>query len=184
MRYFIVIFILLTNFYANEISVNQLIKYYQAGDYKKVCLYGIKIFHKLKRDENLVSMYGISCLKSDYIDRLAIPAVVLKKSKSGRKNAIYFLTIMLQKKILLSSLFDNFQISNVKFPNTDYILSKIFRLYQEKRYKKNKNELIFKDLTNKDKTYKLILIKDKEPKIELLELINNKIVDKHLYWWG
>jgi len=182
MRYFIVIFILLTNFYAKGISVNQLIKYYQTGDYKKVCTYGIKIFNKLKQDEDLVSMYGISCLKSDYIDRLTVPSVILKKSKSGRKNAIYFLTILLQKKILVNSLFDNFQISNIKLPDTNYILSKIFRLYQEKRYKKNGNELIFKDPSNKNKTYKLILIKGKIPKIKLLELINNKIVNRHLYW--
>lgn len=183
MRYFFIFFALLSSFlYAKNISVNKLIDDYKNGEYKKVCLNGIKIFYKLEKDESLISMYGISCLKSDYIDRLAVPAVALKKTKSGRKNAILFLTIMLQKKILISSLFDNFKISNIKLPDTNYILSKIFRLYQEKKYRKNGNELIFQDLTKKNIQYKLILKKDKEPKILLLELNNNEIVKKHIYW--
>lgn len=182
MRQIFLILFLAISFYAKEISIDKLIDYYKNKEYKKVCLNGLKIYYKLKKSEDLVSMYGISCLKADFIDRLAVPAVSLKQTKTGRKNAIYFLTILLQKKILLSSLFDNFKISDVKLPDTDYILSKIFRMYQQNRYKKEGNKLIFRDPENKDISYKLIIKNEDIPKIELLELKKNHLIKKHIYW--
>lgn len=183
MKYITIIFILLSTFHGKEITISKLINYYKNKEYKKVCLNGLYIFNKLKNDENLVNMYGFSCLKSDYIDRISVPAVVLKQSKTSRQNAIYFLTILLQKKILFAALFDNFKISDIRLPATKHIISKIFKLYQENRYKKEGDEYIFQDPEKQNIKYKLFLKRDQTPvKIVIFETYQNKIIKKHTYW--
>ena len=181
MRFIVVFFFVLVN-YLNAITINNLINYYKNHEYKKVCTKGITIFEKFKRNEDLVTMYAISCLKSDYIDRLAVPIVILKKSKNARANAAYFSTILTQKKLLYHSLIDNKDISGLVFPNTDHIISKVFKLYVEKKYKKSDNIYIF-DLNKEGLKYKLFLEKENMPiKMVILKEKNGKIVEIHKFW--
>jgi hypothetical protein len=63
----------------------QMVTAYKKGDFYHVCALGLRYFSKIQKNEDLVSLYAYSCLKSDYIDRLAVPAMVLKRSKSARR---------------------------------------------------------------------------------------------------
>lgn len=181
MRYILLFFLFFT-YNLSAVTINELISYYKKNQYKKVCTKGITIFEKFKKNEDLVTMYAMSCLKSDYIDRLAVPIVILKKTKNARANSAYFATILTQKKLLLHSLIDGVDISGLIFPKTDHIISKIFMHYVEKKYKKTDNTYIFNEI-DPDFTYKLYLEKDKKPiKMVILKLKEGKIVETHKFW--
>ncbi|WP_187648446.1 hypothetical protein [Nitrosophilus labii] len=183
MRLIVVLIILSIISFAKSITVEELIQFYKNKEYKKVCSYGIMIFNKFKKDEALVSMYAFSCLKSDYIDRLSVPAVTLKNSKEARANAAYLAIIVAQKKLLFHSLFDGMDISGLIFPEIDHILSKVFTLYTQKKYKKENDKFIFKDPEEEDIKYEIVLKRDEKPvKILLLKLKKDKIIETHIYW--
>lgn len=90
----------------------------------------------------MVSMYAFSCLKVDKLDRLAVPILILGKSATGRKNRAYFSLILAQKNLLLASLCDGMQLHDLKVPDTEHLISKIFNLYYQKKCKKNDNKYI------------------------------------------
>ncbi len=183
MRLLLLFATLLTVTFAKNISVQELIKFYKNKEYKKVCSHGITIFNKFKKDEALVSMYAFACLKSDYIDRLSVPAVILKNSKEARANAAYLAIIVAQKKLFFHALFDGMDITGLVFPEIDHILSKVFTLYTQNKYKKINDKLIFNDPEEKDIKYEVILKRDEKPvKIILLKLKKDKIIETHKYW--
>ncbi|NPA63804.1 MAG: hypothetical protein GXO16_02395 [Epsilonproteobacteria bacterium] len=139
-------------------SVAELIDSYKRGDYRYVCIKGSKLFHKFRTDENLVMMYAFSCLNIDYIDRLSVPILALGKSPESRRNRAYLSLILAQKYILLHSLLDGAKYEGLNLPTTDYVLSRVFNLYFQNRYKKDGDVYIMED----DKgTYKLY-IKDRD----------------------
>jgi hypothetical protein len=78
----------------------------------------------------------------------------LKHTTIGRRNAVYFLVVFNEKKLLYSFLFDNFDISNYDFPKTDYILSVVFEAIKNKRYKKLGEIYLIKNKDNIIKMYK------------------------------
>ncbi len=129
----------------NATTLKQLINAYQEKNYYDVCMKGTKIFDQIKRDENLVTMYAFSCLHIDKIDRLAVPILVLGKTPASRKNRAYFSLILAQKNILVSALLDGTPFHNLSVPNTDYVLSRVFTLFFQKKYKKTDNRYIMQD---------------------------------------
>ncbi|NPA03607.1 MAG: hypothetical protein GXO61_01975 [Epsilonproteobacteria bacterium] len=133
------LFFLPLSLLAWEITVPSLVKAYKRGAYKRVCLQGYYIFDKLKKDENLLSMYAFSCLRSDYINRLAVPILILGKTPESRKNRSYFSLILAQKNLLISALADKEDFSNLKLPNTNHLISKVFNLYFQKKFKRVDN---------------------------------------------
>ncbi|EDM24526.1 hypothetical protein FE773_08190 [Caminibacter mediatlanticus TB-2] len=102
-------------------------------------------------DEKLLSIVGISCVKSDKLYLLPLIINKLKKTKTGRTNSVYFATILLQKKLLYAFLFDKYPIDSFSFPKGDYILSVVFDNLKSGNYKKIddkyiinlKNEIIY-----------------------------------------
>jgi len=134
-----VLFLLPLALFSAEITIPSLVKAYKRGSYKRVCLQGYYLFDKLKRDENLLSMYAFSCLRSDYINRLAVPILILGKSPQSRKNRSYLSLILAQKNILISALADNEKFEDLKLPNTNHLISKLFNLYFQKKFEKVDN---------------------------------------------
>ena len=105
-------------------------------------------------------------------------ASLLGKKASDRKNSVYFLTILYQKKLLLNSILDKADISFVKLPKTNYILSDIFIKYVKKDFTKRKNVYLFKDDEDPKITYKLSVQKmDGENKL-FLKTFKGKILIK------
>lgn len=162
---------------------NELFELYQEKRYKEVCSIGFKYFDKFKKDEKYVSLYGFACLHVDYIDRLCVPATILKISEDSRANASYFAAIFLQKKILYHALLDNYNISSLNLPTTDYILSKVFDLYTKLKIKEPKEFYLLQDKDNDKIKYKLYILKNaKIKKMVIDELYESRLVRKHLYW--
>ena len=140
-----VTFFLFVASFAYALSVETLIQYYKEKNYYDVCQGGLKLFKKIQKDENLLSMYAFSCLYVDKIDRLYLPSMVLGKTAESRHNRAYFSLIIAQKNILVSALVDGEDYEGLNVPNTDYILSRVFNLYFQKKYKKVDNRYIMQD---------------------------------------
>jgi len=180
MRY-LVLFILITNIYANV--TKDMFSLYQHKKFKEACRLGFKHFDTYKKDEAAVSLYGFSCLKADYIDRLAIPITALKYSKEARANAAYFSVILMQKKLLYHALIDTYDISKLKIPTTDYVLSKVFDLYTKRESKKKQPFYIFTDPADPKLSFKLYVVKDGYiTKMIIEEFYDTMLKKRHLYW--
>ncbi len=162
---------------------NNMLELYQNRQYKEVCNLGFNNFSKFKRDENLVSLYAFSCLNSDYIDRLSVPIAMLKFSKDARSNSAYFSIILMQKKLLYHSLIDGYDLSTLKLPTTEYVLSKVFDLYSKLKIDQKRSFYLFEDEDDKRLTYKLYVIKDGWIKKIIIEEFYDTIsTKKHIYW--
>ncbi len=179
MRPLLLVILLFTLTYANQ--KQEVINLYKAGKYKESCLTGLSIIDQHSRDENFMTLYAFACLNSDYIDRLNLPISKLKFSKEARSNAAYFSIILMQKKLLLHSLVDDYNIGELKLPSTDFILSRIFDLYVKAEH--GAEHYTFTDPQNDKKSYELYLKKQRGVHKIVLEEYYDKILTKrHFYW--
>ena len=161
----------------------QMLNLYENERYEDVCNVGFKNFARYSRDEDFLSLYGFGCLKSDFIDRLALPVSLLKYSQEARANSAYFSVILMQKKLLYHALVDDYELARFVLPTTDYILSKIFDYYVSLGKHEPRNLYIFSDKSNPKISYKLYLVKDSVPyKMVIEEYYDNSLVKKHVYW--
>ena len=156
---------------------------YQNKKYEKVCSIGFDNFKKNRKDEQFVSLYAFSCLKSDYIDRLAIPIALLKFSRDARSNSAYFSVILMQKKLLYHALIDSYDLSALDLPTTDYVLSKVFDAYSKLGIHEARSFYLFEDKDDKKLTYKLYLEKGTNlRKIVIEEFYDTITLKRHIYW--
>lgn len=128
--------------------------FFEKADYPKICNQKVQDFLKDSQNEELLNIFGISCLKTNDIDRLALPAGKLSKTQSSRENAAYFADILLKKKLLLHAILDGTDISYIRLPKSDYILSFIFDKFVKKEYVEELGVFIFEE-PNSDTRYEL-----------------------------
>ena len=142
-------------------------KYDEVCNYKNVLQY--------TRNEKVLSIIGLSCLKIDKL--FVLPAVVkrLKKTSLGQKNAVYFSTIYLQKKLLLAHFFDNYPLAGFNFPKSDYVISVVFDYIKSHDYTKEGNRLL---IDAGDKQYRLFKDGDK---LVIDEIVDGKVVKNHWF---
>ena len=165
---------------SGAVDVGDLVRAYKKGEYKRVCLDGYRIFDTLRKKEELLSMYAFACLKSDYINRLAVPILILGKSPEARKNRSYLSLILTQKNILISSLSDGLKFKGLSVPTSDHIISKVFNAYFQKNYETIDNVYVSK--LDGNVTAKFYVVRDKSgyPRLVIEEHRNGK-VKKHTY---
>ena len=161
----------------------EMLHLYQNKNFEEACNLGFKNFNDNSKDEEYVSLYSFSCLNIDYVDRLSVSTTILKYSKEARANATYFSTILLQKKLLYYAMIDDYDISNLILPKTNYVLSKVFDLYVKNVRGEKKEFYLFDDEDNNALKYKLYVLKDdKIDKIVIEEFYNSTSIKKHIYW--
>jgi len=161
----------------------EMIDLYKNKEYKEACRVGLTNFKRIKNDEKFVTLYAFSCLYSDYIDRLIVPTTMLRNSEEARSNAAYFSIILMQKKLLYHALIDNFDISSLKLPTTDFVLSKVFNMYVSLGKHEPRKYYIFNDPNDKKITYKLYLVEDQSTiKMVIEEFYDTINIKRHTYW--
>ncbi len=153
----IILLIFFTSSFLSASNLSKLYKMYEKQEYNKACNYAMKYFNKNKNSENYLTLYGLSCLETDNIHRIATPMLRLKKSKDARANAAYFSTILLQKELLFQALVDKISLKNLQLPNTEFILSKIFTLFTKQEYILKNDIYTFNDTEKKEMKYKLYI---------------------------
>jgi hypothetical protein len=143
---------------------------YESQEYDKACDYAVKHYNKKRNrnNEKYVTLYGLACLETDKIYRIATPMIKLNKSANARANASYFSTILLQKQLLRQALIDGKKIDDLHLPTTTFILSKIFNFFVHKEYQLIDGVYKFEDKKNKEKTYKLYLDKSEKENIYMI----------------
>ncbi|RLA81722.1 MAG: hypothetical protein DRG78_08830 [Epsilonproteobacteria bacterium] len=177
----VLLFLLTIGLYAD--IKQDMFNLYQNKKYEKVCSMGFDNFNRNNKDEEFVSLYAFACLNSDYIDRLAIPIAMLKFSKESRSNSAYFSVILMQKKLLYHALQDNYNLSILKLPTTDYVLSTVFDLYSKLGKHEPRTFYLFEDENDKKLTYKLYLSKDRKlNKMIIEEFYDTITIKRHVYW--
>lgn len=161
----------------------EMLQLYKDGKYQEVCNIGFNNFKTNKRDEEYVSLYAFACLKTDYIDRLAVPIGVLKFSEAARANSAYFSVILMQKKLLYHALVDGYNLSDFRLPTTDYVLSIVFDLYAKLGEHEPRESYLFKNPDDEKLTYKLYLHNDgRVNKIIIEEYYDTIATARHTYW--
>ncbi len=151
---------------------------YQQGHYLLACNLGLNGFSQYKNDEGYVSLYAFSCLKADLVDRLSAPIMALHQSKEARTNAAYFSVIVMQKKLLMQSLYDNQPIIHLKLPTSSHLLSKVFDLYVGNP-QPNQSIKEYVDLSDKRLIYKLYTAEVNGKKTIAIDEYYDKILTKH-----
>ena len=165
-------------------TLDDMLDLYQNGKYKTACNIGLHNAHRYKKDEDFLLLYGFSCLKADYIDRLTLPIASLKSSPQSRANAAYFSVILMQKKLLYHALLDkSYDLRGLHLPTTDYVLSKVFDLYTQQQGGTDNSVYIFSDPKQNNLSYRLFLEKSgKITKMVIEEYRNTTLIKRHTYW--
>jgi hypothetical protein len=146
---------------------------YKKGFYENIC--NLNNIQKYIKNEKILSLVGISCVRSDRLFLLPLIYRNLKKTKKARINSIYFQTIYMQKRLLYSYFFDNLDLKNFDLPLTDYILSIVFDKIKNKKFKKENGIYIIK---LSDKTLKLY---KEEDKLILETFKKNKLIKRRWF---
>lgn len=158
-------------------------KLYQDAKYEEACKMGEKFLEQYKNDEEFISLYAFSCLNADHLDKLLIPITTLKKSKEARANAAYFSVILMQKKLLMYSLSDQYDLKPVRLPSTDYVLSTVFDLYTKDSGPKERRRYNYRDPKDPKKSYRLFVTKSApSPKMVIEEYYDKIMTQRHIYW--
>ncbi|CAA6816643.1 MAG: Unknown protein [uncultured Sulfurovum sp.] len=160
----IILLLLMTTAFLFSSNLSTLYKLYEKQEYDKACDYAVKHFYKKRNQnsENYLTLYGLSCLETDKIYRIATPMLRLKETKDARANSAYFSTILLQKNLLRQALVDKVSLTSLNLPNTNFILSKIFKLYTNKEYVIKDDIYTFKDVEKKEMKYQLYIEENKK----------------------
>jgi len=151
-------------------------KEYKNHEFKKICLYGIKHLQDIKKNEDTLSLVGFACVKSDYFIYLPPIINLLKHTKKARLNSIYFSLLFIEKKLLISYILDNIDISYYRFPKIKHPISIVFNSLINKNFKKENNIIIIND---KNLTYKVY--KNNENKVFIDIYQNSQLLSTHWY---
>ncbi len=154
------------------ITYGNILNDFKNHKYKKIC--NIKMINSIT-DEKVLSLVGISCVKTDRLYLLPFIIKKLKHTKIGRLNSIYLLTIYMQKKLLYSFMFDKLILNNFNLPDTDYIISHVFYKIKNKEYKKSKNIIVL------DYNEEIIKVYKDGDKLFIDEYKNNKLLKRHWF---
>ena len=143
-------------------NLSDIYKLYEKQEYEKGCDYGAKYYSKNINSENYLTFYGLSCLETNSINRLAQPMVKLGRTKELRETASYFATILLQKQLLKQFLLDGTELGNLKLPKTNFVLSRIFNLFVKQEYSVKDDTYILVDSDKKDIRYEVYIKESKK----------------------
>lgn len=153
---------------------------YQDKNYAQACIEGSTIVKSFRGDEVFINAVAHSCIRSDIIDLLPTPIVLLKMTESARQNASYYATILFQKKLLYHALIDNVDISGIRVPKVDYVLSTVFDLFVRGDYTKEGGTY---RLTDGSYDYVMRVIEsNRHQKVEIKKLKNGDLVKAYYYW--
>ncbi len=175
-KFILTIVFLIFTLHANP--SNQMLQLYQKGAYTEACTFGAKNFKLNQQNEAYVSLYAFSCLNADQIDRLNTPIKTLMQSAEARANASYFSLLVMQKRLLIQSLYDNYPLKQLKLPTSLHLLSKVFDLYC-KNPQTNSPIKEYTDRSDPRQTYKLYTVDVDTTKTFAIDEYYDKILTKH-----
>jgi len=149
---------------------------YLNKNFTKICKYGISHFQQIKNNEDTLSLVGFSCVKRDYF--IYLPPIInyLKSTKKARNNSIYFSLLFIEKKLLISYVIDNLDISYYRFPAIPHPISIVINSIIHNNFKKQNGTIL---INKNNKIYKVY--KNNENKVFIDVYENNNLIESHWY---
>lgn len=133
MKYLLFFLLFLSALFAED-KLGSFLNAYQDNNHQLACKIGRDIYRSELRDEALLIAIGQSCAQDDYIDFNAHLQQRLGASMDSRRAAVYFSTLILQKRLLSQFMSEDVDLSHYSLPKTDHILSIVFEAIKNKRY--------------------------------------------------
>ncbi|MBN2895565.1 MAG: hypothetical protein JXK05_06710 [Campylobacterales bacterium] len=159
----------------------QLAQKLSEGAYEEACIIGKQIVGANERDEKVLSLIGMACMKADYIDALSVIQSRLYATSEARSNATLFAALLLQKRLIYEFIYDGVDLSVFSLPVSDHPLSVAFRSLRDGRYKVlggNAKQITFAE---KGLHYLLYIDDAKKGKIAIDVIHADGSVDQHRY---
>ncbi len=176
MPFFIFLFFSLTSLYAYNASDIQ--ADYKAQQYERICKNNGFFIHKDATSEEILTMIGDACAKVDVLTPLATITKTLILSPQSRESASYFMTLLLQKKLIYQFMHDGIDLKNLRLPQTEHVLSIVFEHLVLKNYETVNDKLI---ITTPSMQYHLWLSNDTPKRVYIDEYSNNVRIKQHWY---
>lgn len=159
-------------------SHSDIIKDYKAGKYRDVCLKSSATILGREKDEKILSIVGDACAKSNYINPLCHVIRGLISTPEFRKNGSYFATLVLQKKLIYQFMNDGIDLSNLRLPRSDHVLSVVFENLVKRSYAKEGRYLIIKTDSRK---YKVWITDARQRVVHIEEYVDGKEIKTHRF---
>ncbi|MEA3522026.1 MAG: hypothetical protein U9R50_03550 [Campylobacterota bacterium] len=182
MRYFMALFIFISTLFANEQA--DFIRYYQEDNYtsyQKACQIGKGLIYNKLRDEKMLSLIGLACMRADYIDMLGIIQSRLYMTKKGRANATIFSSLVVQKRLIYQFLYDDVALTSLALPISDHPLSKAFVALRDKNYTRLSAKPLKLEFKESDIRYELYIDYAKSGKVAIDIFFADGKLQEHRY---
>ncbi len=151
---------------------------YKAQNYERICKNNGLFIHKDATSEEILTIIGDACARVDSLNPLAIITKTLLLSPQSRESASYFMTLLLQKKLIYQFMHDGVDLKNLRLPQTDHVLSIVFEQLVLNNYEKREDKII---ITIQTMQYHLWLSNDTPKRVYIDEYSNNVRVKQHWY---
>lgn len=163
------------------VSADDVRNWDQIGQYNRICQESVRNLFIEEQSGALANMYAKACLKMDKVNELVVPTVMLYKTKEARENASLYSTIIFQKKMLYLALCDGVDISYIRTPKINYILSEIFDKFTERAYVKKSDTYVF-TLENGERAELFIKEEEEVKKMVIAIYAGDKLSSIKIYW--
>ena len=163
------------------VSADDVRNWDQIGQYNRICQESVRNLFIEEQSEALANTYAKACLKMDKVNELVVPTVMLYKTKEARENASLYSTIIFQKKMLYLALCDGVDISYIRTPKINYILSEIFDKFTERAYVKKSDTYVF-TLENGERAELFIKEEEEVKKMVIAIYAGDKLSSIKIYW--
>ena len=163
------------------VSIDDVRNWDQIGQYNRICQESVRNLFIEEQNDALANMYAKACLKMDKVNELVVPTVMLYKTKEARENASLYSTIIFQKKMLYLALCDGVDISYIRTPKINYILSEIFDKFTERAYVKKSDTYVF-TLENGERAELFIKEEEEVKKMVIAIYAGDKLSSIKIYW--
>lgn len=107
---------------------------YKNKDVQRACHFGRKLFHAGTKDEKILIATGQVCAEADYIDFLGVLQQRLHSSRPSREAAVYFSSLILQKRLISQFMFEDAYVSAYVLPRSDHLLSRVFEAIKKEEF--------------------------------------------------
>lgn len=162
-------------------DISSFIDDFKAQKYNKVCEKGSRVYYGGYKDENFVSLVGISCAKVDRINILGMFQRSLVETEASRENASYFSTLILQKRLIYQFMIDDLDLSSLKLPTSTHVLSRVFGYLSNGKFKVLSGSPKLIEVNADDKRIILSVSDDEPKKILIDEYTVTGELERHWY---
>lgn len=178
MKLFFALYVALLSSAAYAYTYQEVAQDYQAKKYEKVCNDGASIYIRNEKNEQILTIIGDACAKTDMINALGYITKNLVTTSEYRETGSYFATLVLQKKLIYQFMCDNINLKDLTLPRTSHVLSRVFEQLSKGNYKQTESGV---EIVTEDMKYLLWLSKDEPKKVFIDEIKNDKLVQRHWY---